>query len=87
MSITGVVKNGKVEFDIPGSMPEGTRVELDYAEEDMPIPPPTETRAQWLASLKQAYDEAIENPKGGMSLEECMSALATEFDLKYPPQE
>ena len=89
MTITGVVVNGKVEFDVPGSMPEGSRVELDYAEDDMPVPPPFEPldRATWLAELKEAHRQSVKDPEGGMSLEECMATVAAELDLPYPPQE
>jgi len=81
MPIFGTITNGLIRLDHLPDLPEGTRVMFDNMAEleeddfdDLPIPEPTETREQFLASLKQAHDEAMRG-EPGFTIQEAMAIV------------
>lgn len=43
MQLEGVIVNGRVEFDTPADLPEGTRVRVEPVPAETPTPPTPET--------------------------------------------
>ena len=75
MVLEGTVVNGVIVPDGPPP-PEGTRVRVEFAAdddwEDAPPPPDTETREEFLESLRQSIAEVAAGEKG-MSVEEAFA--------------
>lgn len=92
MVLEGVVRGGVIvpEGEPP---PEGTRVRYhpvvvpDDDEDDFGPPPPrTETREEFLASLRESVAEARAGVRG-MTLDEVMERVSRENNLPWPPAE
>ncbi|MFO0796034.1 MAG: hypothetical protein U0804_01080 [Gemmataceae bacterium] len=72
MTWEGTLVNGTVVFDTPPPLPEGTRVRVESADdaelwdELARVPPPseTETREEFLASLRQSVADMRAGVKG-----------------------
>lgn len=72
MTREGTVVNGAVVFDGPPPFPEGTRVRVEAAADAelwdelarIPPPPETETREEFLQSLRQSYADMKAGVKG-----------------------
>lgn len=83
--LTGTIVGGRVEFDAPADLPEGTRVRVSVPvaeEDDLGPPHDTHDRATELAILR----ESLEDVKAGRGrpYREVMAEIAAEFNL--PPE-
>jgi len=82
----GTMRNGVIVPDVPDTIPEGSRVALDFAVDDeddfwpADCPPPysTETREEFLQGLREDYAKILEGERG-MPLEEFAAELKREF--------
>ena len=87
MILEGIVKNGVIVPDGPPP-PEGARVRMEVVEDDLedwenvPPPPTTETREEFLASLRESI-AAVQAGQKGRPLKEVMEEIAKELNL--PP--
>lgn len=82
MTITGIVQNGRVEFDEPLTWPDGSRVTLALDEDEVfeyPHPMTPYDREKEIELLK----ESIEDMKAGrvMPVEEAMRRISIELGL------
>ncbi len=90
MTLEGIVKNGVIVPDGPPP-PEGARVRMEVVEDDpddwenAPPPPTTETREEFLASLR----ESIANVNDGQGVEarQFLKELAIKMKLPLQPGE
>ena len=61
--LTGVIRDGRVELDIPADLPDGTRVRFvplpDDDDDDIGPPSETHDRATELAILRDSYADAL----------------------------
>ena len=85
-ALTGTIVGGRVVFDAPADLPNGTRGRFvpdpqDDEDDDLGPPPDTHDRATELAILR----EALEDVKAGRGRphREVMAEIAAEFHL--PP--
>ncbi|QDU19259.1 hypothetical protein [Urbifossiella limnaea] len=86
MTCEGTVVNGTIVFDNPPPFPEGTRVRVESADDAdlwdelarVPAPPETETREEFLASLRQSVADVRAGAKG-KPLAEFAAELKREF--------
>jgi len=82
MTLEGTVKNGLIVPDGPPP-PEGARVRMEVVEEtpddweDAPPPPTTETREEYLASLRQSIADAKAGK--GRSVDEVFAEVDAEL--------
>ena len=84
----GTMRNGVIVPDEPDTIPEGSRVALDFAEDnedggwpaDCPPPPATETRERLLASLREDA-AAIRAGARGKPLDEFAAELKRDFGV------
>ena len=81
----GTMRNGVIVPDEPDSIPEGSRVALDFDDDgawpaDCPPPPATETREQLLASLREDV-AAIRAGARGKPLDEFAAELKRDFGV------
>jgi hypothetical protein len=67
MSVTGVVVDGKIEFDEPGAFPDGMRVRIGPAT-------PSESEEEWLQNLRDAHAESRTTP--GRPIRELLKEMA-----------
>ena len=82
----GTMRNGVIVPDEPDTIPEGSRVALDFAEDnedggwpaDCPPPPATETREEFLQGLREDYAKILAGERG-MPLQEFAAELKREF--------
>lgn len=86
MAREGTVVNGVIVLDGPPPFPEGTRVRVEATADAelwdelarVPPPPETETREEFLASLRQSYADVKAGVKG-MPIDEFAAELKREF--------
>jgi hypothetical protein len=79
--VSGTVVNGVIVLEGNTQLPEGARVWVELDEdEDIGPPPEPYDREKELAILR----EAIVDPDPGMTLDECMEALARKHNLPSP---
>ena len=77
--------NGSIVLDGAPRLPEGSRVEVAFLEDDdldaepasIPIPPETETHEEFLESLRQFYSE-VQAGIRGISAEEARRLIGEE---------
>jgi len=87
--LTGVIRGGRVELDIPADLPDGTRVRFvplaDDDDDDIGPPPPDEPydRATELQILRDAHADALAD-RGGVPHAVFMAELAAEFGVPLP---
>ena len=89
----GTMRNGVIIPDEPDTIPEGTRITLDFPGEeddgawpgDCPPPPATETREELIASLREDLAE-IRAGVRGKTLEEFAAELKREFGVEQDRQ-
>ena len=77
----GIMKNGVIVPDEPGTIPDGTCVHFELADEDdwpADVMPPTETYEEHLEILRQSIAE-MKAGVPGMTLEELRQELQREF--------
>ena len=94
MTLEGTIVNGHVRLDTPCDLPEGTRVRLltdeehddDAAWDAMPPPPVTETREEFLQSLRESIAESEAGDRGRPA-REVMKELAIKHGLRLLPGE
>ena len=90
MTLEGIVKNGVIVPDGPPP-PEGARVRMEVVEDDpddwenAPPPPTTETREEFLASLREGIAEA--KAGGGRPAREVLREIAIKHNLPLLPGE
>jgi hypothetical protein len=86
MTLTGTIRNGRVELDEPTDLPDGTRVTAEVVAPDevfgYPHPLAPYDRVKEIALLREAYAE-VKAGVPGMTLEQ----FAAEFEKKHglPP--
>ena len=88
----GTMRNGVIVPDEPDTIPEGTRVALDLTADDgegawpddAPPPPSTETREEFLASLREDI-AAIRAGERGLPVADAFARIRA--DLGFPPDE
>lgn len=93
MTREGTVVNGTIVFDGPLPFPEGTRVRVEAAADAelwdelaaVPPPPETETREEFLESLRQSYAEVKAGVKG-KPLAEFAAELKREYGVPPEPR-
>ena len=84
MTLEGTVVDGKIVLDGGSALPEGARVRVEptgnYAEdwEMVPPPPTTETREEFLASLRESI-AAMEAGEKGKSVAEVFDEIDREL--------
>ncbi len=91
MTLEGTVVNGVIVLDAGANLPEGTRVRVEPAEDDIDIddslfpPPEPYDREKELAILR----ESIEDAKAGRGMEarEFLKKLAQDLNLPLEPGE
>ena len=90
--LTGVIRGGRVELDIPADLPDGTPVRVSVgteadanADDDIGSPPPDEPydRETELAILREAHADALAD-RGGVPHAVFMAELAAEFGVSLP---
>lgn len=93
MVLDGTVVNGVIVLDGSPALPEGARVRVELAHgddedgwEDIPPPPSTETRAEFLESLRQSVSEAKAGV-GGVEARQFLKELAVRHGLPLQPGE
>jgi hypothetical protein len=81
MTLEGTVVNGVIVLDGGARLPEGERVRIELADDDVAPPPEPYDREKELAILR----EALEDVKAGRSrpFEEVMAEIAARYNL--PP--
>lgn len=87
MALEGTVVNGVLVFDGPPP-PEGTRVRMEIVEDDfddVAPPPPTETREEFLTSLRESI--ANVNDGQGVDARQFLKELAIKKKLPLLPGE
>ena len=93
MTWEGTLVNGTIVFDTPPPFPEGTRVRVEPAADAelwdelarVPPPPETETREEFLESLRQSVADMRAGVKG-TPVAECFAELRRELGAA-PPSE
>ena len=93
MTWEGTIVNGAFVPDGPPPFPEGTRVRVESVEDadlwdelaTMPPPPVTETREEFLESLRQSYADVKAGVKGTPAAE-FFAELKREFGVTPPPR-
>ena len=92
MTLEGTVVNGTIVLDGAPPLPEGARVRVELTGEDdpedwenAPPPPTTETREEFLASLRESIEE-IKAGKG-VNARQFLKELAIEKGLPLQPGE
>ena len=78
MSATGIIVNGRVEFDEPGVLPEGMRVRIGPEE-------PEESEEEWRGSLLEAYADAQAGK--GRPARDVLKEMALRHGLPLEPGE
>ena len=90
MLLEGTIQNGALVPDDGAALPDGARVRYELLaaddEEDLGPPPDTETRAEFLASLRESVAESRAGVSG-IPLDEAMTLIAAEFKLPWPATE
>ena len=86
MTREGTIRNGVIVPDDGAPLPDGMRVRYELLaddEDDFDPPPSTETREEFLASLRESVAEARAGVPG-IPLDEAMKRIADEFNLPWP---
>ncbi len=86
MLLEGTIQNGALVPDDGAALPDGARVRYELLaddEDDLGPPPDTETRAEFLASLRESVADARAGVPG-IPLDEAMTLIAAEFKLPWP---
>ena len=89
MTLEGTIQNGALVPDDGAGLPDGARVRYELLaddEDDFGPPPDTETRAEFLASLRESVAESRAGVSG-IPLDEAMTLIAAEFKLPWPATE
>jgi hypothetical protein len=84
--LIGTIVDGRVEFDAPVGLPEGTRVRVSVPvveDDDLDPPPDTHDRATELAILREALED-VKADRGGVPHDVFMAEVAAEFGLPLP---
>ena len=86
----GTMRNGVIVPDEPDSFPEGTRITLELSQvddgawpADCPPPPATETREEFIASLREDL-AAIRAGERGLPVAEAFARIRA--DMGFPPE-
>jgi len=96
MSFPGTVVNGSIVLDGAPRLPEGSRVDVSFLDEDdeldaelaaMPIPPETETHEEFLESLRQSLADVKAGRNLGRPVDEVFADIARELNLPKVPRE
>ncbi len=90
MTREGTVVNGVIVLDGPPPFPEGTRVRVEAADDaelwdelaDVPPPPATETREEFLESLRQS----VADVKAGRGIPAAEAFARIRAELGLPPK-
>ena len=85
MSLEGIVLNGVIVLDRGMQLPEGARVRVEVADDDLGPPPEPYDREKELAILRESLDEV--RAGRGVPFGEFMSQLAVEYKLPAPAPE
>lgn len=88
MTLEGTIRNGVIVPDDGAPLPDGTRVRYelfadDEGDDDFGPPPSTETREEFLASLRESVADARAGVSG-IPLDQAMKRIADEFHLPWP---
>ena len=92
MVLEGVIVNGRVDLKVPAEWPNGSRVTIELAADDLDYsegydpPPEEESHEEFLESLRQAVAD-IKAGIRGIPLEEAFAQIAAEFNLPPVPPE
>ena len=88
MTLEGTLRNGVIVPDRTPQLPEGTRVRYEAVSADGDIgPPPTaESRAEFIASLRESIAETRAGVSG-IPLDIAMAQIAAECGLPWPAAE
>ena len=88
MTLEGTLRNGIIVPDHAPQLPEGTRVRYEAVVDDGDIgpPPAAETRAEFIASLRESI---VETRAGvpGIPLDVAMARIAAECGWPWPAPE
>lgn len=90
MTLEGTVRNGVIVPDDGAALPDGTRIRYEAVaedEDDFGPPPTTETRAEFLASLRESVAEVKAGTCGGMEARAFLKQLAIKHGLPLLPGE
>lgn len=86
MTLEGTVRNGTIVLDGAPQLSEGIRVRVEVEDEDDVGPPPsTETREEFLASLREGIEEI--KAGGGRPAREVLKEIAIAHNLPLLPGE
>jgi hypothetical protein len=79
MSIEGTIVGGRIELDVPIDLPNGTRVRVELADDDLhPIPEPYDREIE-LAILRESLQDA--GAGRGTPAREFLKQIATKHNL------
>ncbi|HVS39104.1 MAG TPA: hypothetical protein VMS17_26330 [Gemmataceae bacterium] len=85
MTHEGTVVNGVIVLDVGTKLPEGARVRVELADDDLFPPPEPYDREKELAILREALEDA--NAGRGVEAREFLKKLAEKHDLPLAPGE
>ena len=88
MTLEGTVINGVIVLDGTPPLPEGARVRVELADDevaDFPAPPITETQEEHLAQLREGIEDAKRGR--GRPAREVLKEIAREHNLPLRPGE